>query len=191
VDRNEFDKIARSQKGVVHPENRVGSSLRGMSTRVSYARNGDVRIAYQVLGDGPIDLVYTPGIWSNLDVMWEEPRWARYLSRLASFSRLILFDMRGVGLSDRGSVPPVVEVQMDDIGAVMDAAGSDAAAVFGGARGAAPALLFAASHPECTGALVLYAPTVRTLQAPDFPWGWTEERWRESFERMVTGNGDR
>src|SRR6266511_2470906 len=106
-----------------------------------------------------------------------------------SFSRLILFDMRGVGLSDRGPEPPVVEVQMADIGAVMDAAGSQAAAVFGGARGAAPALLFAASHPERTRALVLYAPFVRTLEAPDFPWGWTEERWRESYERFVTETG--
>jgi pimeloyl-ACP methyl ester carboxylesterase len=160
-----------------------------MDHPVRYASNGDVRIAYQVVGDGPIDLVYTAGIWSNLDVMWEEPRWARYLSRLASFSRLILFDMRGVGLSDRGPEPPVVEVQMDDIGAVMDAAGSQNAAVFGGARGAAPALLFAASHPERTRALVLYAPSVRTLEAPEYPWGLTEERWRASHEEFVTDTG--
>ncbi len=97
--------------------------------------------------------------------------------------------MRGVGLSDRGPEPPVVEVQMDDIGVVMDAAGSQAAAVFGGARGSAPALLFAASHPGRTRALVLYAPFVRTLEASDFPWGWTAERWRESYERFITGTG--
>jgi class 3 adenylate cyclase len=160
-----------------------------MDRPVRYAPNGDVRIAYQVVGDGPIDLVYTAGIFSNLDVMWEEPRWARYLSHLASFSRLILFDMRGVGLDGRGPEPPVVEVQMDDIGAVMDAAGSQAASLFGGARGATPALLFAASHPERTRALVLYAPAVRALEAPDFPWGWTEEHWHESYERFVTGTG--
>jgi len=159
-----------------------------MSSPVRYTP-GDVQIAYQVVGDGPIDLVYTPGIWSNLDVMWEEPRWKRYLLRLASFSRLILFDMRGVGLSDRGSEPPVVELQMDDIAAVMDAAGSREAAVFGGARGAAAAALFAAAHPERARALVLYAPIIRVLQAPDWPWGWTEERWRESFDRMVTRTG--
>jgi len=159
-----------------------------MSSPVRYTP-GDVQIAYQVVGDGPIDLVYTPGIWSNLDVMWEEPRWKRYLLRLASFSRLILFDMRGVGLSDRGSDPPVVELQMDDIAAVMDAAGSREAAVFGGARGAAAAALFAAAHPERARALVLYAPIIRVLQAPDWPWGWTEERWRESFDRMVTRTG--
>src|SRR3981081_505214 len=98
-----------------------------------YAKNGDVHIAYQVVGAGAVDLVYTPGIWSNLDVMWEWPSWARYLDRLASFSRLILFDMRGVGLSDRGSEPPTLELQMDDIGAVMDAEQSPTAVIFGGA----------------------------------------------------------
>src|SRR5215472_3209646 len=107
-----------------------------MSHPVRYTQKRDVHIAFQVVGDGPIDLVYTPGIWSNLDVMWDEPRWAPYLRRLASFSRLIVFDMRGVGLSDRGPEPPLVEVETDDIGAVMDAAGSETAAVFGGARGA-------------------------------------------------------
>src|SRR6266849_9442059 len=108
-----------------------------MRSEVRYARSDDVHIAYQVVGDGPIDLVYTPGIWSNLEIMWEWPAWERYLNRLASFSRLIPFDMRGVGLSDRGREAPVLERQMDDVGAVMDAAGSKSAAIFGGARGAA------------------------------------------------------
>jgi class 3 adenylate cyclase len=160
-----------------------------MHRDVHYALNDDVHIAYQVVGDGPIDLVHTTGIFSNLDVMWEDPRWARYLGRLASFSRLILFDMRAVGLSDRGNAPPVVELQMDDVRAVMDAAGSDSAAVFGGARGAAPALLFAASYPERVRALVLYAPTVRTLRAPDFPWGMTEEQRRAFYDRFVAEMG--
>jgi class 3 adenylate cyclase len=160
-----------------------------MNHPVRYTRNGDVHIAYQVVGDGPIDLVHTTGIWSNLDVMWEEPRWARYLSRLASFSRLILFDMRGVGLSDRGPEPPVAELQMDDIGSVMDAAGSRVGAVFGCGRGAASALLFAASYPERTRALVLYAPIVRALVAPDFPWGWSEERRRDMYEGFITKMG--
>ncbi len=160
-----------------------------MDRDVRFASNGDVQIAYQVVGDGPIDLVHTPGIFSNLDVMWEDPRWARYLGRLASFSRLILFDMRGVGLSDRGTEPPVVELQMDDVRAVMDAAGSQSAATFGGARGAAPSLLFAASYPERVRAMVLYAPTVRTLEAPDFPWGMTEERRRSFYERFVAEMG--
>src|ERR1700674_1194604 len=113
-----------------------------------YAENGDVHIAYQVVGAGAVDLVYTPGIWSNLDVMWEWPSWARYLDRLASFSRLILFFMRGGGWSDPGRGPPTLELQMDDVRAVMAAAGSDGAAIFGGARGAAMTMLFAASYPE-------------------------------------------
>jgi class 3 adenylate cyclase len=160
-----------------------------MDRSVRFARNGEVHIAYQIVGDGPIDLVHTTGIFSNLDVMWEEPRWARFLGRLASFSRLVLFDMRGVGLSDRGTEPPVVELQMDDVRAVMDAVGSETAAVFGGARGAAPSLLFAATYPERVRALILYAPIVRTLQAPDFPWGMTEERRRAFYERFVAEMG--
>jgi class 3 adenylate cyclase len=160
-----------------------------MDRPVRYARNGDVHIAYQVVGDGPIDLVHTTGIFSNLDVMWEEPRWARYLDRLASFSRLVLFDMRGVGLSDRGTEPPVVELQMDDVRAVMDAVGSESAAVFGSARGSAPSLLFAASYPERVRALILYAPNVRTLRAADFPWGMTEEERWSFYERFVEEMG--
>jgi class 3 adenylate cyclase len=157
-----------------------------------YALNGDVHIAYQVVGNGPIDLVYTPGIWSNLDIMWEWPAWARYLQRLASFSRLILFDMRGVGLSDRGREPPVLERQMDDISAVMEAAGSERAVIFGGARGATVTTLFAATYPERTDALVLYAPIVRSLQAPDWPFGRTPAEQEEFFDRFTSemGTGD-
>src|SRR5512141_3447091 len=108
-----------------------------------YAKTPDgVSIAYQVVGDGPVDLVYSSGIWSNLGLMWEQPPWARMLRRLASFSRLIVFDMRGVGLSDRGPEPPTIELQRDDITAVMDAVGSEKAIVFGGARASAMAMLF-------------------------------------------------
>jgi class 3 adenylate cyclase/pimeloyl-ACP methyl ester carboxylesterase len=159
---------------------------------IRYARNGDVHIAYTIVGDGPIDLVHCTGIWSNLDLMWDEPRWAHYLDRLATFSRLIVFDMRGIGLSDRGPEPPVVEIQMDDVRAVLDAAGSESAAVFGGARGAAPALLFAATYPERVRALVLYAPIAKTVRSDDYPIGRTEEEqqgFREAFVRnMGTGH---
>jgi class 3 adenylate cyclase len=155
----------------------------------AYALSNGAHIAYQVLGTGPIDLVYTPGIWSNLDVMWEWPAWARYLDRLASFSRLVLFDMRGVGLSDRGVEPPTLERQMDDVGAVMDAAGSETAVIFGGARGAAMTLLFAASHPERTRALVLYAPIARSVRAPDWPYGRTEEEQEAFFDRFTREMG--
>jgi len=156
---------------------------------IRYATNGDVHIAYQVVGDGPFDLVYTPGIWSNLEIIWEWPAAAAYLERLASFSRLVLFDMRGVGLSDRGSQPPILELQADDITAVMDAARSEQAAVFGGARGAAATMLFAASRPERTRALVLYAPTAKTVRSPDWPFAKTEEEMDAFYERFVSEMG--
>src|SRR5215212_4416727 len=120
-----------------------------------YAKAPDgASIAYQVVGDGPVDLVCATGIWSNVEMMWDDRAWGRYLTRLASFARLVLFDMRGVGLSDRGTEPPVLELQRDDVAAVMDAAGSKTAILFGGARAAAMALLFAATHPDRTRALV-------------------------------------
>jgi pimeloyl-ACP methyl ester carboxylesterase/class 3 adenylate cyclase len=156
---------------------------------IRYATNADVRIAYTVVGKGPVDLVYTSGIWSNLDVMWEEPRWARYLDRLASFTRLIVFDMRGVGLSDRGPEPPFLEPQMDDIRAVMDAAGSLSAAVFGGARGGAMTMLFAATYPERTSALILYGALAKTVRSPDHPFGKSAEEQQVFFDRFVAEMG--
>jgi class 3 adenylate cyclase len=131
-----------------------------------YALSSEVAIAYQTVGDGP-DLIFSSGIFSNLDVMWEEPHFAHFLSRLASFTRLTVFDMRGVGLSDRGSEPPIIERQRDDIAAVMDAAGVDSAIVFGVARAASMSLLFAATHPQRTQALVLYAPSVTQVATGD------------------------
>ncbi|MGZ4142526.1 MAG: adenylate/guanylate cyclase domain-containing protein [Actinomycetota bacterium] len=160
-----------------------------MRSEVRYARSGDVHIAYQVVGDGPIDLVYSPGIWSNLEIMWEWPAWADYLDRLASFSRLILFDMRGVGLSDRGNQAPILELQTNDIGAVLDAAGAETAAVFGGARAGAMAMLFAATHPERTRALILYAPVAKTVAAPDWPTGKSEQEQRRFVERFTSEMG--
>jgi pimeloyl-ACP methyl ester carboxylesterase/class 3 adenylate cyclase len=153
-------------------------------TRYAKAPDG-TSIAYQVVGDGPVDLVYASGIWSNVEMMWEHPPWARLLERLTKFSRLILFDMRGVGLSDRGPEPPVLELQRDDVGAVMEGAGSTEAIVFGGARAATMAMLFAATHPDRTKALVLYAPVAKTVSTPDFPYGKTPEEQRVFFERFV------
>lgn len=160
-----------------------------MEREIRYAINDGVHIAYTVVGDGPIDLVYAPGIWSNLDVMWDDPRWARFLHRLASFSRLIVFDMRGVGLSDRGPQPPYLESQMDDLSAVMDAAGSRSAVIFGVARGGAMSMLFAATHPERTTALVLYAGVARTLRSADHPYGRTAEQQRTFSERLISEMG--
>jgi pimeloyl-ACP methyl ester carboxylesterase len=160
-----------------------------MGREVGYAVNDGVHVAYTVVGDGPIDVVYTSGIWSNLDVMWEEPRWAHFLDRLASFSRLIVFDMRGVGLSDRGSEPPFLESQMNDMSAVMAAAGSESAVIFGGARGGAMSMLFAATYPERTKALVLYAGVAKTVRSADFPYGKSEQDQRAFFDRFVAEMG--
>jgi class 3 adenylate cyclase len=121
-----------------------------------YATSGDVRIAYQVTGSGPFDLVFMPGFVSNLDLWWENPVWVRFFSRFAAFSRLILFDKRGTGLSDRVSGAPDLETRMDDVRAVMDAAGCEQAAVLGVSEGGAMSMLFAATYPERTRALVLY-----------------------------------
>jgi pimeloyl-ACP methyl ester carboxylesterase len=159
----------------------------GADRTIEYAHNGDVHIAYTVLGDGPVDLVYTNGIFSNLDVMWEDPHWSRYADRLASFSRLIVFDMRGIGVSDRGPETPYLELQMDDVRAVMDAAGSETAALFGAARGGAMTILFAATYPERVRALVLYAASVRTMRDNDWPYGWTAQETEEFF-RTYTDN---
>jgi pimeloyl-ACP methyl ester carboxylesterase/class 3 adenylate cyclase len=154
-----------------------------------YAKSRDVHIAYQVVGDGPVDLVYSSGIWSNLEIMWEWPEWSRYLNRLAAFTRLIVFDMRGVGISDRGPVPPTLEVQADDVGAVMQAAGSKNAVLFGGARASAMTMLFAASHPESTQGLILYAPIAKTVRSPDWPFGRSEEEQRNFVERFTNEMG--
>jgi pimeloyl-ACP methyl ester carboxylesterase/class 3 adenylate cyclase len=121
-----------------------------------YARSGDVHVAYQVHGEGPVDLVFVPGFVSNLAVMWEWPSYARFLTRLGTFSRVIHFDKRGTGLSDRVPDIPTIEQRMDDVRAVMDAAGSGSAVVFGISEGGPMALLFAAAHPERVRALVLF-----------------------------------
>src|SRR5258706_773516 len=123
-----------------------------------YARSGDVRIAYQVIGNGPIDLVFVPGFLSNLEVHWEDPGYSHLLQRLGAFTRLIQFDKSGTGLSDRvdNRDLPDLETLMDDRRAVMDAAGSGRAALLGASEGAPMSILFAATYPERTRALVLY-----------------------------------
>jgi pimeloyl-ACP methyl ester carboxylesterase/class 3 adenylate cyclase len=172
-----------------HPAWHYLASLATVERRVRYAVNGDVHIAYTTVGDGPLDLVYAPGIWSNLDVMWEDRRWARFLDRLASFSRLIVFDMRGIGLSDRGAEPPYLESQMDDLRAVLDAAGSERAVVFGGARGAAMSMLFAATYPGRTDALVLYAAAAKTVRDDEYPYGKSPTEQRHFVERFTAEMG--
>ena len=121
-----------------------------------YAKSGHVRIAYQVVGDGPFDLVFVPGFISNLDLTWDDPVRAQVWTRLAAFSRLILFDKRGTGLSDRTGGLPTLGERMDDVRAVMDAVGSRQAALFGASEGGAMSMLFAATYPDRTRAMVLY-----------------------------------
>jgi class 3 adenylate cyclase len=123
---------------------------------IRYAKSGDVHIAYQVTGSGTLDLVFVPGFVSNLDGWWEQPIWAQFFGRLATFSRLILFDKRGTGLSDRTCPIANLEDRMDDVRAVMDAASSQRAALFGISEGGPMSLLFAATYPERTRALILY-----------------------------------
>jgi class 3 adenylate cyclase len=133
-----------------------------------------VNIAYQVVGDGPLDLVHVPPFVSNLELQWEDPAERRYFERLASFSRLIMFDKRGTGLSDRVAVA-TLEERMDDLRAVMDAAGSQRAAVYGSSEGGALSILFAATYPERVSALVLYGAYPRMVWAPDYPDGIPDE----------------
>jgi class 3 adenylate cyclase/alpha-beta hydrolase superfamily lysophospholipase len=154
-----------------------------MQPRARYAHSGDVAIAYRVFGDGPFDVVYHPGIVSHVELMTETPTYqGRTVEALASFSRVIVFDQRGVGMSDRISGTPGLEARMDDVRAVMDAAGSSRAAIFSASIGVPTSLLFAATYPERTSALVLVRGFARNMWAPDYPWGWTLERQRAVVE---------
>ena len=150
-----------------------------------YAKSGEVSIAYQVVGGGPIDLVLVPGFVSHLDVDWDDPRHAHFLRRLASFSRLIRFDKRGTGLSDRPGGLPDLETRMDDVRAVMEAVGSERAALFGYSEGGPMSVLFAATYPHMTSALVLYG-TYAKRQDPDddYPWAAAREA-RERYAKQV------
>jgi class 3 adenylate cyclase/alpha-beta hydrolase superfamily lysophospholipase len=161
-----------------------------MAPETRYARSGELFIAYQVVGDGPRDLVYVPSWISQVEHYWEWPSIARYFNSLASFSRLILFDRRGSGLSDPVDRAPTLEEQMDDVVAVMEAAGSERAAVFAQLEGGAMATLFAATHPERTTALVLYEAMPRMSWAPDYDWALRPEA-REAALTQPWGDGSR
>jgi class 3 adenylate cyclase len=161
-----------------------------MAPVTRYAHSGDVHIAYQVIGDGPRDLVYVPSWISQVEHYWQEPSIARYFNRLASFSRLIMFDRRGSGLSDPVVAAPTLEEQMDDVVAVMDAAGSERAAVFAQLEGGAMATLFAATHPERTTALVLYEAMARMSWAEDYEWAPRVEE-RRAWLSNEWGDGSR
>ncbi|HEY6077141.1 MAG TPA: adenylate/guanylate cyclase domain-containing protein [Gaiella sp.] len=171
-----------------------------MGPETSYARSGDVSIAYQVTGDGPFDVVYVTPMVSHVELAWTVPVIAAYFRRISSFCRLIRFDKRGTGMSDRVSGVPSLETRMDDVRAVMDAAGSESAALIGQSEGGPMSILFAATYPRRTWALVLEGSFARTRWAHDYPWGRpddeqarmvaeTERRWgtTEYMEAYVHG----
>jgi pimeloyl-ACP methyl ester carboxylesterase len=154
---------------------------------IRYAMSGDVHVAYQVVGDGPVDIVFVEGFVTNRHVVWEEPSYRRFVERLGSFARVILFDKRGMGLSDRVQAG-TLEERMDDVRAVMDAVGSERAALIGESEGGPMSMLFAASFPQRTVALLLCGAEVKEETTEDWPWG---ESTREEFEEAMVGLPER
>jgi len=152
-----------------------------VTPRIRFARRGGVDIAYQVLGDGPIDLVFVEGFMTHRQVMWELPAYGRFCERLAEFSRLILFDKRGMGMSDRVAGATTLETRMDDIRAVMDAVGSERAAVMGESEGGPLSILFAAAHPDRTRALILQGAELRERTDESWPWGESTDAEMEAY----------
>ena len=161
-----------------------------MVPETKYARSGDLHIAYQAAGEGPVDLIWVPTwIW-QIEHVWEEPSITRLLERFASFARVVMFDRRGSGLSDPVAGAPTLEEQMDDVVAVMDAVGSEQAAVIAFLEAGAMASLFAATHPERTRALILYEATPRMTKAPDYDWALSREERDGHLESMRASWGD-
>ena len=159
--------------------------MSAIAPAIRYAKSGDVHVAYQVIGDGPVDIVFVEGSMSNRHVMWEEPTIRRFYERLGSFSRLIVFDKRGMGLSDRVEAG-TLEERMDDVRAVMDAVGSERAALIGESEGGPMSILFAATYPERTVALILAGAEVKEETTDDWPWG---EGTREEHEEYLRRYG--
>ena len=154
-----------------------------MRPETRYASSSGVNIAYQVLGTGPHDLVFVLGWVSNIEGVWEEAAFARFLTGLSSFSRLILFDKRGTGLSDRVTEMPSLEVRMDDVRAVMDTAGSERAALFGLRKGGPMCALFSATYPDWTSALIMVGSYARRTRHRT-SWGPTQEQYDAWVDQM-------
>ena len=188
VERTDEDELLAARVIDVSPSiSSVGPALPlPRLPETMYARSGDVNIAYQVIGDAPLDLVFVMGWVSHMEYFWREPSFARFLMRLASFSRLILFDKRGTGLSDRVPINqlPTLEQRMDDVRAVMDAVGSERAALCGVSEGGPMCSLFAATYPEKTLALVMIGTYAKRIRDADYPWGPTPEQREQFFEVM-------
>ncbi|OMC16283.1 MULTISPECIES: adenylate/guanylate cyclase domain-containing protein [unclassified Mycobacterium] len=164
-------------------------NVAGRAPDIHYAKSGGLNIAFSVIGEGP-DLVVAPGFISHLDLMWEEPSVAHFYSRLASFRRVVTFDKRGTGLSDPVMHASTLEESVDDMRAVMDAAGCESAGLVGISEGGTMAMLMTASHPERVKALALYGTFSRLLQAPDYPLGVTEEQLSALIEISAKGWGE-
>ncbi|CAN5728590.1 hypothetical protein BH20ACT14_BH20ACT14_10910 [soil metagenome] len=158
---------------------------------VHYARSGDVAIAYQVIGEGPVDLVFVRGVTGDLLSTWDQPLLVRHVLGLAAFSRVLMLDKRGTGLSDRTTALPTLETRMDDLRAVMDDAGSERAVLWSAHEGSRLAALFAATYPDRTTGLVLFDPEPRGLRADNYPWAPTEVEWRERLQEIRDGWGKR
>lgn len=151
-----------------------------------YAQSGEIGIAYQVTGGGDMDLIVAFPFISHLDLVWEDARLARFIRRLGTFARVILFDRRGVGLSDPAAGAPTLQERMDDVRAVMDAAGSERAALLGMSEGATMCMLFAATYPERTTALVLLGAMAKSTGAEDYPWAPPEEALIEAQQELIS-----
>jgi class 3 adenylate cyclase len=158
---------------------------------VHYARSGDVAIAYQVLGDGPMDFVWFRGTAGDLLSSWDQPRLVRFAHGISQFGRLLMLDKRGTGLSDRVRDVPTLETRMDDVRAVMDDVGSERAFLWTAHEGSRTAILFAATYPERTAGLLLLDPSVQGTATPDYPWAPTEAEWRRRLAEVRAGWGRR
>ena len=165
------------------PEGIWPPPIRGYSRRmldIRFARSGDVSVAYHVVGDGPVDLVYVQGAYSHLEVYWELPAYRRFCELLGEFARVILFDKRGMGMSDRLAGATPLDGRMDDIGAVMEAVDSESAVLLGASEGGPLSMLYAAAHPERTRSLVLMGAEVRERKDEEWPWGESTEEELEA-----------
>ena len=155
--------------------------------KTKYARSGDVRIAYQITGDGPFDVVWAPGTMSHLDLDWEIPQRALFFERFSKFSRLIRFDKRGTGLSDRPVKMATLEERSDDIRAVMDDVGIESANIFGVSEGGSMACLFAATYPQRVDSLLIWGAQARWIACEDHPWAQTREQHNEMLAMIEDG----
>lgn len=187
-------RILRQDPGLARPPGRGAASEPDAPPPTQYAQSDDgVHIAYQVLGEGELDIVAVPGLISHLDLWWEDRSSARFFRRLASLGRLIMFDKRDTGLSDRAAGEDTLEQRIDDVRAVMRACGSDRAALFGYSEGSPMSILFAATYPERVTALILGAAAARSTAAPDYPCGQQTEEAASALEELAAhrwGQGD-